>query len=122
MIRGVGRGFISGWWGVVMIVLALGAVMLCCFCWCWGFYDKRRRRLSLAQQADSELTLREDSPKFLKLLANKENVRRHSNINIENQEFKNCVVEYSGSICPYPPENANSARLFSNIPIPLYDG
>lgn len=37
-------------------------------------------------------------------------------------EFKNCVVEYSGSICPYPPENANSARLFSNIPIPLYDG
>lgn len=29
MIRGVGRGFISGWWGVVMIVLALGAVMVC---------------------------------------------------------------------------------------------
>jgi len=28
MIRGVGRGFISGWWGVVMIAFALAAVMV----------------------------------------------------------------------------------------------
>ena len=57
---------------------------MCWCCWCWGLYEKRKRRLSLAQHADSDITLREDSPKFLKLLANKENFRRHSNINIEN--------------------------------------
>jgi len=28
MIRGVGRGFISGWWGVIMIGCALAAVIV----------------------------------------------------------------------------------------------
>ena len=32
----------------------------------------------------------------------------------------NCIVEYSGSICPYPPEDAHSNRMTS-YPLPLFD-
>ncbi|CAL8095229.1 unnamed protein product [Orchesella dallaii] len=112
---GVGRGFVAGYAGVAMIVLALGVILMCCCCWCYGIVYKRRRRLSLEERMDSEITLREDSPKFLKLLANKENLRRTSCTNVPEcpsglPMIKKCEVMYSGAICPYPPHTSFSMQ------------